>query len=117
MLSCFDHGSGIIIMTAWGRERPASTRNSGQWSNMAEALPSGWMMGRSLGTSSPKRSDTNIDWRACIQFTFPRSVLISPLWIRYRYGWARAQLGNVFVLNREWTSMRAASMAGSDGAG
>jgi hypothetical protein len=26
--------------------------------------------------------DSNIFWRACIQLTLPRRVLISPLWIR-----------------------------------
>ena len=35
--------------------------------------------------------------RANIQFMFPRRVLISPLWHINRLGWARSQLGNVFV--------------------
>lgn len=35
------------------------------------------------------------------QFTLPRSVLISPLWPKTRIGWARSQLGKVFVENRE----------------
>ena len=33
----------------------------------------------------------------------PRSVLISPLWLMKRFGWARSQDGNVFVAKREWT--------------
>ena len=31
----------------------------------------------------------------------PLNVLISPLWPKTRIGWARSQLGNVFVENRE----------------
>ena len=35
-----------------------------------------------------------IAWRrACIQLTLPRTVLISPLWHRNRYGWARRHDG------------------------
>lgn len=37
------------------------------------------------------------------QLTFPRSVLISPLWPNMRMGCARSQLGNVLVENRECT--------------
>ncbi len=44
-----------------------------------------------------------MDWRANSQLTFPRSVLISPLWLMKRYGWARDQDGKVLVENREWT--------------
>src|SRR5438132_7787669 len=40
MLSWLVHGSGIIIITACGRERPPSTSNSRQLSNIAERLPS-----------------------------------------------------------------------------
>ena len=53
--------------------------------------------------SSPKSSDASCDSRARIQLTFPRSVLISPLWAIIRYGCASSQLGNVFVEKREWT--------------
>ena len=38
--------------------------------------------------------------RARIQLLLPRSVLISPLWLMNRSGWARSQDGNVFVLKR-----------------
>jgi len=41
--------------------------------------------------------------RACIQFLFPRRVLISPLWHIIRRGWARSQEGKVLVLKRECT--------------
>jgi len=54
MLSWFSRGSGSIIM-ACGNERPLRTRNSRQLSNLAESLPSSWMMGKSLCTSSPNR--------------------------------------------------------------
>lgn len=37
------------------------------------------------------------------QLTFPLRVLISPLWPMTRIGWARSQLGKVFVENRECT--------------
>ena len=36
----------------------------------------------------------------------PRTVLISPLWLMNRSGWARSQEGNVLVENREWTIAR-----------
>jgi len=39
MLSCADHGSGIIIIIACGSERPASTSSSSVLSNIAESLP------------------------------------------------------------------------------
>ena len=55
--------------------------------------------------------------RARIQLRLPASVLISPLWARYRYGWASGQLGNVLVENREWTSARPLSTRSSDSSG
>jgi hypothetical protein len=66
---------------------------------MAESLPVGSMIGSSLATSSPNSGEANWPWRAAIQLILPRSVLISPLWHRKRYGWARSQLGNVLVEN------------------
>ncbi len=53
------------------------------------------------------------DSRARIQFRLPANVLISPLWARYRYGWASGQLGKVLVENREWTSASPDSNEGS----
>jgi hypothetical protein len=67
------------------------------------------MTGRILARSSPKRAEAKRLSRACIQLMLPRRVLISPLWQTYRYGCARAQFGNVFVLKREWTMARADS--------
>ena len=46
----------------------------------------------------PKSGEANCFSRACIQFTLPRSVLISPLCAKKRNGWARSHVGNVFVL-------------------
>ena len=70
---------------------------------MAVSEPSTSTAGSTLRRSSPKISERRLDWRANIQLTLPRSVLISPLCEMYRYGWARAQDGNVFVEKREWT--------------
>ena len=75
-------------------------------SNIDESEPSVSMTGRTFLRSAPKRRDSNIRCRACIQFTLPRSVLISPLCEMYRYGCERDQLGKVFVEKREWTIAR-----------
>ena len=80
MLSWFDHGSGIIIITAWGSERPARYSSSSALSNIPESLPFGLMIGRIFPMSSPKASLSKRASRACIQFWLPRTVLISPLW-------------------------------------
>ena len=50
--------------------------------------------------SSPNSGEANCAWRARIQLTLPRSVLISPLCAMKRYGWARSQLGKVLVEKR-----------------
>jgi hypothetical protein len=49
-------------------------------SRQAESLPWGEITGISFGISSPKSGDSITHWRACIQLTFPLTVLISPLW-------------------------------------
>ncbi len=51
--------------------------------------------------------------RARIQFTFPRSVLISPLCAMKRNGCASGHDGNVFVEKREWTIASADAKRGS----
>ncbi len=79
MLSCACQGSGIIIITACGSERPASTSSSSVLSNIAESLPFGLTIGVMRLISSPKKSDSNSASRAFIQLMLPRSVLISPL--------------------------------------
>jgi len=78
--SWFDHGSGIIIITACGSERPARYSSSSVLSNMPESLPFGLMIGRILSISSPNDSVVKRASRACIQLPLPRTVLISPLW-------------------------------------
>ncbi len=74
------HGSGIIIMTACGSDRPDRTSSSRALSNMAESLPAWSMIGSTFFTSAPNSSERNRFSRAVIQLTLPRSVLISPLW-------------------------------------
>ena len=83
------------------------------WSKASESEVPGVTSGRHRLRSSPKRSDSRIASRACIQLTFPWSVLISPLWADMRCGWARPQLGNVLVEKREWTIASAEASAGS----
>ena len=106
MCVSFCHASGIIIMTASWRVRPVSRRNSSTLSKLPESEQSGSTTGKASGRSSPNRSLSRTPSRACIQFMFPRSVLISPLWLMKRFGWARSQDGNVFVAKREWTIAR-----------
>ena len=107
-----DHGSGIIIITACGIERPESTMSSSTLSNIEESEPFGFTMGGIFLMSSPNTGDWNSASRARIQLMLPRSVLISPLCAMQRYGCARSQLGNVFVLKRECTSAIAVSISG-----
>ncbi len=80
MPSLLDHGSGIIIIIACARERPARIRSSSVLSNIDESLPFGFTIGRIFLMSSPKSSDSKSASRACIQLMLPRRVLISPLW-------------------------------------
>jgi hypothetical protein len=49
-------------------------------SRIAESEPSVSTAGSTFCRSSPKSDERNIDCRAWIQLTLPRSVLISPLW-------------------------------------
>ena len=94
----FCHASGIIIMTAAGRVRPDMSRNSSTLSKLPESEQSGSTTGNSLARSSPKSSDRITPSRAFIQLQFPSRVLISPLWLMKRFGWARSQEGKVLVL-------------------
>ena len=70
-------------------------------SKLPESLQSGSITGKTLARSSPKRSLFMTPSRARIQFMLPRRVLISPLWLMKRLGWARSQLGKVLVEKRE----------------
>ena len=97
---------------ACGSSRPARVSSSTQLSNWAESLPSVLITGMIFLRSSPKTWLVNSAWRAFIQLTLPRSVLISPLWAMYRFGWARSQLGKVLVEKRECTSAMAVVTAG-----
>src|SRR5215469_6154782 len=113
MLSWFSHGSGIIIIITCGNSRPVITSISTQLSNCAESLPSVLMTGTIFLMSPLNKGDLKLDCAECIQLTFPRNVLISPLCAMYRFGCARSQLGNVLVENREWTSASAVVIVGS----
>src|SRR5690625_2269773 len=105
MSGWFCHASGIIMRTAWGRERPARWSSSSTSSKEAESLASGGQMGSS-GSRSPSSSEEATPSRAAIQLRFPRTVLISPLWATSRKGWASGHDGKVLVEKREWTSAR-----------
>ena len=80
MVASRSHASGISIDITCGRLLPARASSSTALSSMAESLPPGVMMGNSFFMSSPKSGEASTDCRAYIQFTLPRSVLISPLW-------------------------------------
>ena len=64
MDSCLAQGSGIIIMTAWGRARPFITKNSSALSNMAESLPDSSITGSRSSKYSPKTGEASADSRA-----------------------------------------------------
>ena len=112
MESSFCHASGIIIITAWGSERPPMTRSSSTSSNDAESEAPSVTTGKNRLRSRFEPSDHG-EARVCadmslsrarIQLRLPRTVLISPLWAIIRKGCASGQDGKVFVENREWTS-------------
>ena len=88
---------------ACGRLMPDATKNSSTLSSEALSLISGWMIGRISSIFGMRGEDRTLS-RASIQPRLPRIVLISPLCARRRNGCARLQVGNVFVLKREWTS-------------
>ena len=98
------HASGIIIITACSIERPVIASSSRALSNWDESDPVSSSTGTSLAMSAPKCGLRNLDWRARIQFTLPRSVLISPLCADIRNGCARSQRGRTLVEKRACTS-------------
>src|SRR3954453_22250913 len=67
------------------------------------------MIGHILFRSGPSRSDSIDRRREYIQLTLPRTVLISPLWARNRYGCASFQDGKVLVENR-WCTRASADV-------
>ena len=82
MLSWFCQGSGMSIDIASGSERPVRTSSSSALSNTAESLAPAMHTGQIFFKSGPYFLLSNMLSRACIQLTFPRRVLISPLWAR-----------------------------------
>ena len=107
------NASGIIIIAAWGSDRPPSMSSSRTLSNVAESDPPGRTTGSTFCRSPPKSRLASWLSRARIQLTLPISVLISPLWAITRYGWASSQLGKVFVEKRECTRPIALSIRSS----
>ncbi len=64
-------------------------------------------IGKMRSMSPGMRSDASSASRARIQLRLPCTVLISPLWARYRYGWASGHDGNVLVEKRLCTNASA----------
>jgi hypothetical protein len=85
------------MVLTMGAARPARTRTSNTASSAPESdVPSG-ITGFRSSIHGPKASwNMRVSW-AFIQFTLPRSVLISPLWASMRNGWASGQVGKVLV--------------------
>ena len=98
MSAAFSQASGTSIIIAWSRSRPDCTTRSRTLSSIALSLPPGRITGSRSRIRSRQTPERSAPSRARIQFTFPHSVLISPLWASRRNGCARGQLGNVFVL-------------------
>ena len=118
----FSHGSGIIISTACGSDRPPSCSSSRQASKLAESLAVSSSTGSSRSMPRPSasgliRSVASRASRARIQLRLPLIVLISPLCAMNRNGWASGQDGKVFVENRECTSASAEEYLASDRSG
>ena len=93
-------GSGMVTITARGKSMPFMTMNSRVLSSMAESEPPWLTMGNTLVMSSFKKRLAMVSSRASMVSTFPRMVLISPLWRMNRLGCARFQLGEVLVEKR-----------------
>ena len=66
--------------------RPVISRNSSTLSNTPESEQSGSAIGNSFFKSSPNSGLATTPCRARIQFSLPRSVLISPLCDMKRFG-------------------------------
>jgi len=92
----------------WGRERPTGRGNSTALSSEAESLPPGVIRDTSLAIWPSCRDSGRIDWRALIQLTLPRMVLISPLCATYGGVGQPFQLGNVFGGEKRWWTRQSA---------
>ena len=103
MALSFFQGSGMHSIMASGSSTPFMTRNSMVLSSMAESEPEALTTGNTRSIFPRRTAEDMVSSRASIRSTLPRMVLISPLWRRKRLGWARSQLGVVFVEKREWT--------------
>ena len=90
---------------------PFIMRNSRVLSSMELSEPLWSTTGRILSMSSSIMAEVMVSSRASMRSTLPRMVLISPLCMMYRLGWARCQLGFVLVENREWTIAMALSQS------
>ncbi len=83
---------------AWVTSRPARTSSSSVLSRLAESLRPSCITDRIRPLRVGKRPDSRSASRAAIHARLPSMVLISPLWAASRNGWARVQVGKVFVL-------------------
>ena len=82
-------------------EYPPITNNSRALSNDAVSDWPSSIIGQIFSRSfSLNNGDARFLRRAFIQFIFPLTVLISPLWHSILNGCARLQVGKVFVENR-----------------
>ena len=95
------------MATAWRMSRPPCTRSWTAESSLPESESSGSSRGENSSSGPRPASTVPSRPRAAMRCSLPRRVLISPLWHRYRNGWARSQAGVVLVENREWKTARA----------
>ena len=101
--------SGTSMATAWRMSRPPETSSSTAVSSLPESESSGSSSGEKSSSGPRPASSVPRRPRAAMRCSLPRKVLISPLWHRYRNGWARSQAGVVLVENREWNTTSGAS--------
>ena len=101
------------MSAAWWRGKPPRCNSSSASSKLAVSEAPGVQIGNSFDGSLQWSAESSASL-AFIQFRFPMTVLISPLWATNRYGWASGQDGKVFVEKREWTSPSALSISGLD---
>ena len=62
-------------------------------------IPKHDIIHQALDISLPKNFDSNLCFLEFIQFLFPCTVFISPLWHKYLNGWANFHDGKVLVEN------------------
>ena len=96
-----DQASGISISFTSGTDFPDLTSNSNTLSKAAESEFPVPITGFRDSISSKNLLLISCSW-IFIQFIFPLIVLISPLWANVLKGWAKSQLGKVFVEYLWW---------------